>query len=58
MALAPTPVTPPDGIAVLLLDQEVLVAGDYLSPCEIPSLNSDAAARRIWRALEQGGLRR
>jgi glyoxylase-like metal-dependent hydrolase (beta-lactamase superfamily II) len=32
-----------DGIAVLLRGPEILIAGDYLSPCEIPSLWPGAA---------------
>lgn len=53
MVLAPTPGHTADGIAVLLLDQEVLVAGDYLSPCEIPSLNSDAGRAAYLASLER-----
>jgi glyoxylase-like metal-dependent hydrolase (beta-lactamase superfamily II) len=32
-----------DGIAVFLSGPEILIAGDYLSPCEIPSLGPGAA---------------
>ena len=46
-------VTPPTESPLLLLDQEVLVAGDYLSPCEIPSLNSDAGRAAYLASLER-----
>jgi len=42
IAIAATPGHTPDGIALLLTDPGVLVAGDYLSPREIPALDAPA----------------
>ena len=53
ISIAPTPGHTRDGIAVLLAEPEVLVAGDYVSPCEIPSLASDAGCAAYLASLDR-----
>ncbi len=51
--ISPTPGHTRDGIALLATDDGVLVVGDYLSPCEIPSVSADAGWDDYLASLDQ-----
>ena len=43
----------PDGMAIWVPWARVLIAGDYLSPVEIPMISRAARWRRIWRRCDR-----
>jgi len=51
--IAPTPGHTRDGIAVLLTGPGILVTGDYVSPCEIPSLSTDTRCQEYLDSLDR-----
>jgi glyoxylase-like metal-dependent hydrolase (beta-lactamase superfamily II) len=55
ITIAPTPGHTSDGIAILLSGPGVLVAGDYLSPREIPALDPAAGVAEYLASLDRLG---
>ncbi len=53
ITIAATPGHTPDGIAILLSEPGVLVAGDYLSPREIPALDPAAGCAEYLASLDR-----
>ena len=53
ITVVPTPGHTPDGIAILLSGPGVLVAGDYLSPREIPALDPAAGCAEYLASLDR-----
>jgi len=53
MTVIATPGHTSDGIAILLAEPGILIAGDYLSPCEIALVETDAACGAYLASLDR-----